>query len=135
MIRIRASSLKARLTWTNLLVSGGTLLVASVGLMAYEVSSFRLSLVRSLFIQAQIVGLNSGSALLFNDPESAGNTLSALRAAPDILSAGIYTPDGRPFAMYWRGPEGTPPQLPQVPAGQSEAHWFHQGEVLLVRPI
>jgi signal transduction histidine kinase len=135
MMKSRASSLKTKLISTNLLVTGGALLVASAGLMGYEVSSFRLSLVRSLFIQAQIVGLNSGSALLFNDPESANNTLSALKAAPDILAAGIYTQDGQPFAMYWRGPAAVAPQLPQVPAGQSEAHWFQGGELVLIRPI
>jgi signal transduction histidine kinase len=129
------ASLKKKLIWTNLLVSAGALLVASAALIAYEVSSFRLSLVRSLFIDAQIVGSNSASALLFGDPDSARNTLSALRASPNILFAGIYSPDGQPFAMYWRDTAGVPPALPQIPGAGTETHWFVDSEAILIRPV
>ena len=94
-----------RLTWMNMLVSGAALLLACIAFVTYDYITFRATLVRNLSIQAQIIGSNSVSALLFNDPESAKNSLSALRAAPHILSAGIYGSDGQSFASY---PEGGP---------------------------
>jgi len=46
---------------------------------------------QNLSTQAQIIGSNTASALLFNDQQSAENTLAALRASPEILSA-AFTP-------------------------------------------
>ena len=81
MLRFRDYSIPKKLTWMNLLVSGTALLLASTGFFAYDLYNFRASTVRNLGIQAQIIGSNSISALLFDDPRSAENTLSALRAA------------------------------------------------------
>ena len=58
---------------------------------------------RNLGIQAEIIGSNSVSALAFDDPHSAENTLSALHAAPHVMFAEIYTPDGHAFAGYLLG--------------------------------
>src|SRR6266436_993246 len=116
MFRIQ-KPIRKRLTWINMLVSGAALLVALAVFVAYEVSVFRLTMIRNLSIQAQIVGSNSASALLFNDSKAARNTLSALKAATNILSAGVYGADGEPLAMYWRGAPGAPPRLPAIPPG------------------
>jgi hypothetical protein len=90
---------------------------------------------RNLSTQAQIIGSNSVSALLFNDPQSAENTLLALKAAPNILSAQIYLPDGRPFASYSRDRDRHSPVLPAIPPGQTEAHWIKDNQIALVRSI
>ncbi len=140
MLKVRNYSIRQKLTWMNMLVSGAALLLACTAFAAYELADFRQTLVQGLSIQAQIVGANSASALLFNDPESAGNTLSALRAAPNIFSASIYTPSGAAFATYEReGGAGVSPLL-QMPAGQMETYrfatrWFTGGELVLVRAI
>ena len=89
---VQMSSISRRLTWMNLLVSASALLLASVGFLAYDQYTFREDLVRNLSAQAQIVGSNSASALTFNDPAAAENTLSALASFPQIKSAGIMTP-------------------------------------------
>ena len=52
-------------------------MVASVAFVGYELSVLRQNMVRTLSVQAQIVGFNSASALLFSDPEAARKTLSA----------------------------------------------------------
>src|SRR5258708_35857274 len=104
MLKVQDYSIKKKLTWINMLVSGTALLLACVAFLAFDRSTFRSTMVRSLSIQAQIAGANSASALLFSDPGSARNTLSALKAAPSILSAGIYTPAGGTFATYRPGP-------------------------------
>ncbi len=129
------SSIKRKLTWLNTLASGVVLLVASLAFVGYELSAFRQNMVRTLSVEAQIVGLNSASALLFADPQAAGNTLSALAAAPNIISATIYLPTGEPFASYVRdsGQSVLPP--PPLPGGALENARFANSELSLVRRI
>jgi uncharacterized membrane protein affecting hemolysin expression len=86
----------------NMLVSGVALLLACGAFIAYDLLSFRDSMVHNLSIQAQVAGSNSVTALLFSDSHAAETTLSAVAAAPNIVSASIYTVDGRPFATYRR---------------------------------
>ncbi len=135
MLRFRDYSIARKLTWMNLLVSGAALLLAGVAFVAYELIAFRETIVSNLSIQAQIVGSNSVSALLFNDPGSAEKTLSALQAAPHIEFAGIYTPDRQPFAVYWRDPARRATALPAIPAAQTEIHWFKDRQITVVLPI
>src|SRR5271167_2851193 len=135
MLRTGAHSITGKLTQMNMLVSGAALLLASLAFGAYDVLAFRQAIVHNLSIQAQIVGSNSVSALLFNDPSEAKKTLSALRAAPNIVSAYIYTADGLPFASYLRDRAGEGSTLPPIPAGQTEAHSVKSGRSVLVRSI
>src|SRR5713226_1766010 len=129
------SSITKRLTRMNVLVSGAALLISCAAFVGYDLVSFRETMVHNLSIQAQTAASNSISALLFDDPRSAESTLSALRAAPNIVSAGIYTPEGRPFAMYARDSAGQNLALPPIPPGQTEAHWFTDGQLVVVRSI
>ena len=132
---LRGNSIAKRLTRMNLLVSGAGLLLSCAAFVAYDLMSFREAMVHNLSIQAQIAGSNSVSALLFDDPQAAENTLSALKAAPNVVSAGIYTPAGKSFAMYWRDGSAQELALPPISSGQIEAHWFKNGELVLVRKI
>lgn len=134
MFKVKNHSISRKLTWMNMLVSGAALLLACVAFIAYDMVTFREAMVGNLSIQSQIIGSNTASALLFNDPQSAQNTLSALKAAHNILSAAIYEPNGRLFASYSRDPNsGTPPST--IPSGQAERHSFKNREIVLVRPI
>ena len=132
---MRDNSITKRLTTMNILVSGAALLMSCAAFSAYDLVSFREAMVHNLSIQAQIAGSNSVSALLFNDPQTAESTLSALKAAPNIVSAGIYTPEGRSFAMYWRDGTEQMPALPPISSGQIEGHWFRDGQLVVVRKI
>src|SRR5438552_3035274 len=95
-------SIATRLTMMNMLVSGAALLLACAGFFAYDQVTFREGLVHTLSAQAQIIASNSVSAMLFNDPQTASNTLSALRNSPNIASAGILTSEKHMFARYTR---------------------------------
>jgi signal transduction histidine kinase len=128
-------SIGKQLTWMNLLVSGAALLLAALAFAAYQVYVFKANLVRTLAVQAQIVGANSNSALLFNDPHSAENNLDALKATPHIVSAAIYRADGQPFAGYWRGQRGTLVPLEEITRGRTGDYWYENGELLLLRKI
>jgi signal transduction histidine kinase len=135
MFSVRDWPIPKRLTWMNMLVSGTALLLAGVGLFAYDLYSFRVGTVRDLGIQAQIIGLNSISALIFDDPSTAEKTLSALQAAPHITSAEIYTPEGDAFAGYRRAREESLTPLPTISNGQTQVYRFQNDRVVLVRLI
>ncbi len=135
MRKLRDYSITGKLTWMNILVSAVVLLLACGGFSIWDLTAFRADMVRRLSIQAQIVGANSVSALLFNDETSAGNTLAALKAAPHVTYAGIYTPDGRLFAGYWRDRSHEEAALPASLAGRPEAYWFKNGQLVLARSI
>src|SRR3989442_14975415 len=135
MLRVHDYTITKRLTRMNALVSGAALLIACAAFFTYDLINFREVMVHNLSIQAQIAGSNSVSALLFNDPQSAENTLSALKAAPNIVSAGIYTPAGQPFATYSRDASGHVLTLPAIPPDQIEGHWFKDGQLVVIRKI
>jgi len=117
----------------NLLVSGVALLSACVAFFAYDQYTFRETLVKNLLAQAQIIGSNSVSALMFNDPQSAETTLSALRNQPDIIAAGILTADGRVFAHYSKNSGETFSWDPNRSGEQ--AYSFRSDELLVRQPI
>jgi len=86
MLHLRDYPIAKQLTWLNLLVTTVALLLSSSAFLVYDVISSRNALVRSVSMQAQIIGSNTVSALLFDYPESAEDTLSALRASRNIQS-------------------------------------------------
>jgi signal transduction histidine kinase/DNA-binding response OmpR family regulator len=135
MLERKDRTISRRLTLMNMLVSAAALILACVAFIAYDMLTFRDATLRNLSTQAQIIGANTASALLFNDPQSAENTLSALKASPNILSAGIYTTDGRLFATYSHNEKDEVHALPAVPSGQTEIHWLKNNEIVLVRSI
>jgi len=135
MRKVRNASIARKLTWMNMLVSGAALLLACSAFIAYDMVTFKQTMVRNLSTQAQIIGSNSASALLFNDPQAAGTTLSALKAAPDILSAVIYMPDGQPLATYSRDRNNPIPDPPSIASDQIESDVRRGNEIVLVRAI
>ena len=134
MIRLRGS-LSKKLTTMNLLVSAGALLLASAAFFAYDFYTFRANLIRNTSIQAQIIGSNVVSTLIFEDIPSAQSTLSALRASPDVIYAGIYSANRIFFAGYWRDPGARPVSLPPFNLTQQQRHWFKDGELLSMQTI
>jgi signal transduction histidine kinase len=135
MERRHTKSISTRLTIMNMLVSGVALLLACAGLFAYDQITFRESLVRTLSAQAQIIASNSVSAILFNDPQAAANTLAALKSSQSIVSAGIFTNERRPLAQYVREPGDDLLSVPPLSPGDTEAHWFRAKDLILVRQI
>src|SRR5216684_456902 len=135
MPKVQHYSIARKLTLMNMLVSAVALLLASGGFCAYDLYSFRTALVRNVSTQAQIIGDNTVSALLFNDPHSAEKTLSALRANPNLIYAQIYTSDSQPFAGYWRDRAGETLSVSVIPSGQIQSHWFRDGQLGLARSI
>jgi signal transduction histidine kinase len=135
MQRVHESTISKRLMWMNMVVSGAALLLACTTFVAYDFLTFREAMVRNLSIQAEMIGSNSASALLFDDQTSAEKTLSALRASPNVISAGVCAPDGRALAVFNRGAAQPAPGLPALTPGQTETHWFKDGQLIVVHSI
>jgi signal transduction histidine kinase len=135
MLGARRHSISQQLTWMNMLVSGIALLLACSALFMYDLYSFRASIAGRLAAEGEIIGSNTISALMFNDPRAAESTLSALAASPNILYAGIYTPNHKVFAEYLRDHKVAPLPVLKVPARQSEINWFREGQITLSSPI
>ena len=95
-----ASTIQAKLTWTSAVITLIALLVAGSAFVGYYVYSYRASVSRNLIVQANTIALNAVPALRFDDPDSARETLSALSADENIISAAITRPGGEPFASY-----------------------------------
>jgi signal transduction histidine kinase len=135
MIAQRKQSISTKLTIMNMLVSGAALLLACAGFFAYDQITFRESLVRTLSAQGRIIGSNSVSALLFDDPQAALNTLSALKSFPNITSAGILTASRQTFAQYTRDGQDELLNVPLLREDQVEAYRFGSTHLILLRKI
>jgi len=127
--------LSTKLTRMNLLVSGTALLMACAAFVAYDLITFRAAILRNLSVQAQVLGSNSVAALDFGDPASAETTLAALRAAPSVVSACVYSKDGRPFATYKRDRADSIPRRADLPEDVQERQWTGRGRVMLIHRI
>lgn len=135
MTKLRTNSISVRLTMMNMLVSAVALLLACTGFFAYDQVTFRQNLERTLSAQAQIIGFNSASAILFDDSQAAYNTLSALRESRNVLAAGIFTLDHRALAEYARHPSDALSNIPTLTPGNIEQYWFAGGRLIVVREI
>lgn len=127
--------IRHKLMRISMLVSASVLLLASLGFIVYEFVTFRDTMVQSLSAQSEVLGVNAVSALLFNDPASATTTLAALRVRPNIVSAAVYTAEGKLFARYVRNDGATMFQLPEQIMEKETTQRFQGGSLFLFRPI
>ncbi|MGA1795077.1 MAG: response regulator [bacterium] len=125
-------SIKRKLILIILLTSWITLLVASIAFIVKDVVTFRQAMVKDITSIAQVVGMNSSGALVFNDPRTAENNLSALRSKPNVTFACIYDRDGTVFATF-SGRDTADAFTP--PAPQKTGHYFHMGHLYLFHQI
>jgi signal transduction histidine kinase len=131
MGRLANSTIRTRLAWLSALSSAIALLLAGAAFFAYHLMTSRQSIARALSIQATTIGLNSESALRFDDSETAGDTLAALRADPNVLIAAIYTANGSLFASYGGGDD--PAAIPAALTGSSVDAVRFEGRQLNLR--
>ncbi len=142
---------KDKITAITLLAILVVTLLSSAVFVTIESRGVKRAIVQELKTMAGIIADNSTAALVFDDPDSAEETLAALEAIPSIVWARIYTPDGRLFAHYstpgkaWTPPaaEGLGERLnPRHLSGSSEPIvdgafdlLFESGAVELLGPI
>ncbi|MGH7497941.1 MAG: ATP-binding protein [Gemmatimonadales bacterium] len=106
--------------------------LTGVAVVAYDLVTFRPRVVRDLDAQAEIVGLNTVPALLFDDAQAASENLGTLRSRPEIGGAAIYLPSDSLFASYVRDSTELPPR---VAAHNSPGYEFRPGQLVLTRML
>src|SRR5450631_1632234 len=102
MASFRDIPIKQKLVITIVVTTAVALLLAGVGIVVFDTIVFRRYLERDLSALASIIADNSTAALAFNDPDSAAETLGALRARTHLVKACIYRRDGSVLASYTR---------------------------------
>jgi signal transduction histidine kinase len=115
----------------TMLVSGVALLLAFVSFLVYDLYSLQQELISSMATEANIMGANSVTALLFDDQQAAENTLSALRNAPQVRSAVILRPDGSEFARYLRTTSIQLELTNRLAPGETQRYWTKGRYILL----
>jgi diguanylate cyclase (GGDEF)-like protein/PAS domain S-box-containing protein len=141
--KFRDLSIKRKL---NVLTFGTRLVMFAIlaaSLIISDHITFRKAMVKDLNTLADVIGTNSTAALSFNDPKSADETLAALKAVPNVISAYILTKNRTIFAKYLRSedtlksirskssvmasaPKDEPFQFPEkVKEGYSFSHNLH----------
>jgi two-component system, NtrC family, sensor kinase len=132
LLRARDLPIRRKLTLISMATSGLALLVAGLAFAAYEQASFRVAMLDRLSTTLSIVADNSASALTFNDPASATQTLRSLAADPHIVGGAIYDARGKPFATYRRALSSAAFQVPPV---RPEGYEFTPGALNLFHNI
>jgi two-component system, sensor histidine kinase and response regulator len=102
-----------------MLTVGAALAVACAAILTYHYYALRESSRRDLSVLADITGDNSTAALSFADRKAAEELLSGLRDKRSVLTAAIYSADGKVFASYKRDPAAAAP--PQFEAAEEQA--------------
>jgi len=100
------NSISRKLTWMNMLVSGAALCWPARRLSPTTRWHSEPAWSGIFPLRLRLSAPTVSPPCSFNDQQSAENTLSALKAAHNILSARIYSADGKLFASYSRDPGG-----------------------------
>jgi signal transduction histidine kinase len=96
----RRNAIRRRLTAMSALSSSFALLLACAAFLAWELITFRKSLVDDLTADARALAFSVTAPLLFDDPEAARTSLQALKAKPRIHSALVAGKGMTVFATY-----------------------------------
>ena len=132
MQSFRDISINRKLMIVISMTSGIALSLAGGTILIYEYLYYQDTVSKELSSVAEVIGFNTAAALIFDDPQTAVDTLQALRVDDRILAGRLYTKTGESFATYFRGDTETahvPSVLPE-PGDHVEA-----GHLLLVRNV
>jgi signal transduction histidine kinase len=115
-----------------LLTSGAVLTLTCGTFLAYELVTFRQSMVRSLSTLAQAIATNSTASLAFQNADDGAQVLSALTADPHVVAAALYDEQGILFASY-TNPAARDLLLPPRP--DRDGYHFGPASLSLYQPV
>ena len=123
--------IKQKLTAMLLVISGLVLLLTSAAFVTYEIVTIRQRTLKDLATLGRVIAANSTASLAFANEADAREILTALRAEPHVVAAGLYDVNGRLFSRY---PADLPREaLPATPA--RDGYRFEGGYVIVVEPV
>src|SRR5580692_6106064 len=128
---LRHRPIQQQITTVTLITSGIVLLLACGALFALQAYTSKRNFEHQLSIVAEIVANSSAQEEVVDDATGAGRALSGLTAVPQILSAAIYTKDGKRLAQF-----GSDAKVPGRPAAAEPARiWMEGHRALATQPI
>lgn len=130
--RFEDMPIRDKLRLIIVIISGLAVLMACTVFVTYQWVSGRSSISRRMHILTDIVADQSTAALEFSQAPQAAAILASLRADRQIVTAALYTKDGRLFASYRRDGDGsaTPPSRPE-PDGET----FQGRDFVVSQPV
>jgi signal transduction histidine kinase/CheY-like chemotaxis protein len=129
--RYRNLAVKHKLRLIVLFALVAALIPSSIAVVIYDQIAARREMRSDLEVLAEIVGSNSTAAVTFGDRGAADELLSGLRAKKHMVSAVIFSEDGKPFAKYRRDADSQAPVPVLRPAGSR----FEQDRLIIYRNI
>src|SRR5712692_5640440 len=135
MVSFKDLAISRKLTRMNMIVSATVLLFSCAAFIGYELVTFKRNAAEHLSTDAEIVGIDVTSALLFDDPRAATASLAALRAMPNIIGAAVYRADGTTFARYVRGFGSAMVALPERLQETTNTHRIDGDDLIVLRQI
>jgi len=103
----RNYSIQKKITTLIVVTAALGLVLMAIGSILGGYYQYRQTLVSNLSSMAKAIGTNSSSAIIFNDPKAAQETLSAFKVSPDVETAYIFTNRGNLFAKFEKKPSNT----------------------------
>ncbi|HSB61984.1 MAG TPA: response regulator, partial [Vicinamibacteria bacterium] len=123
---LRNASISRKLTAITMFTSSLAVLLACLGFMVWDGWAFRRQMVSDLAVAAEGLAILVRPALDFGDPRFAEDTLNALRAQPNVVSAAVYDKGGQLMARYRRAGE---PEEAELPAAARRGASFEGGHL------
>jgi signal transduction histidine kinase/ActR/RegA family two-component response regulator/uncharacterized membrane protein affecting hemolysin expression len=128
---LKDTPIRRKLMMVILLTSGVVLLLTCAAFIAYELLSFRQTMVRNVTVLGEVIAANSTAALAFANQDDATEVLAALKAERHIVAASLYDTNGELFAKY---PANLPADaFPATPA--RDAYRFEHSHLVGVQPV
>jgi signal transduction histidine kinase len=130
-VALRDWPIKQKLTAIFLVISGLGVFLAAAAFVTYQVITLRRTTLKDLATLGRVIAANSTAALAFANEADAREILSALRAQPHIVAAGLYDATGRLFTKY--PPNLAPDAVPATPP--ADGYRFEGGHVVGVEVV
>jgi PAS domain S-box-containing protein len=125
-------SIRDKLNRIMMLTTSAALLLAALGFGLYDLLTFRQAEARELASVADIIGSHTTAALQFQDSAAGQETLETLNIDFRVVSAGLYTHEGKIFASYFQAGKSNV-ILPSQP--RQAGTYFEHGHILIFRPV
>ena len=125
----RHSSVGYKLTLITVLASALALSLALGSVTVSENVAFRTSLRADVDTLADVVSANTAAALVFDDQQSADETLRSLRFRRNVSSAALYNRWGARVSFYARSARAPAASVDKVTVGE------HDGAYAAIRPV
>ena len=113
-----------------MLTSITALVLTAASFIAYDLVTFRQSLVRNLKSISTIVAENSTSPLIFDDEDLATKNLSEFKVDPHVRIAALYDADGNLYARY----PANAPDSDFPPSAPATGEYLESSRLIVVMP-